>query len=102
MNFYYWDSTCNGQSFKAQKPMRKKNWLCINSINNYLQDILIYIIILILTLQVISYINVTIIKRGDRMSIYLKDILSSIKELDKDAMEMSQKRWNSIAKPLTV
>ena len=34
------------------------------------------------------------------MSIYLKDILSSIKELDKDAMEMSQKRWNSIAKPL--
>lgn len=34
------------------------------------------------------------------MSIYLKDVLSSIKELDKDAMEMSQKRWNSIAKPL--
>ena len=32
--FHYWDSTCNGQSFKAQKPMRKKNWLCINSINN--------------------------------------------------------------------
>ena len=32
--FHYWDSTCNGQAFKAQKPMRKKNWLCINSINN--------------------------------------------------------------------
>lgn len=36
------------------------------------------------------------------MSIYLKDILSSIKELDKDAMEMSQKRWNSIVSRLTV
>lgn len=34
------------------------------------------------------------------MSVYLKDMLSVIKELDIDAMKVSEKRWNNIAKPL--
>ena len=34
------------------------------------------------------------------MSVYLKDMLSVIKELDIDAMKVAEKRWNNIAKPL--
>lgn len=34
------------------------------------------------------------------MSIYLQDMLSTIKDLDRDAMKVAKKRWNSIAKPL--
>lgn len=32
--FHYWDSTCNGEAFIAQKPMRKRNWTCINNEKN--------------------------------------------------------------------
>lgn len=32
--FHYWDSTNCGSSFKAQKPLRKRNWECINITEN--------------------------------------------------------------------
>lgn len=32
--FHYWDSTNCGSSFKAQKPLRKRNWECINITDN--------------------------------------------------------------------
>lgn len=32
--FHYWDSTNCGENFTAQKPYRKRNWQCINIINN--------------------------------------------------------------------
>ena len=32
--FHYWDSTNCGSKFKAQKPLRKRNWECINVTDN--------------------------------------------------------------------
>ena len=32
--FHYFDSTCCGESFRANKPLRKRNWNCINTDNN--------------------------------------------------------------------
>lgn len=32
--FHYWDSTVCGESFKAKKPLRKRNWNCINTTDN--------------------------------------------------------------------
>ena len=32
--FHYWDSTACGDSFNAQKPLRKRNWNCINTGDN--------------------------------------------------------------------
>lgn len=32
--FHYWDSTNNGKVFTANKPLRKRNWNCIQEKNN--------------------------------------------------------------------
>ncbi|KMT21845.1 cobyrinate a,c-diamide synthase [Clostridium cylindrosporum] len=32
--FHYWDSTENGESFNATKPLRKRSWSCINYRDN--------------------------------------------------------------------
>ncbi|WP_347562801.1 cobyrinate a,c-diamide synthase [Clostridium sp. HBUAS56017] len=34
--FHYWDSESSGESFIAEKPLRKRSWNCINSTNNLL------------------------------------------------------------------
>ena len=34
--FHYWDSESCGESFIAEKPLRKRSWNCINTTNNLL------------------------------------------------------------------
>ena len=34
--FHYWDSESCGESFLAEKPLRKRSWNCINTTNNLL------------------------------------------------------------------